>query len=372
MSRAAPFRISSVRAAFAILTAAVAVVTAAVAVVSTGQASAAVRGESGLHNQRYCEIIEVKGALPDVVVTVWNTIGLNRCPAVQWNAFDESALATELGDIAVILNGPRHWVIDSASGSTGEVRSFHGMRLRKVATIPIRTADDLIRAPYTERVVSRHTTWSWKRGRRVYELVAPGGARYVMQSYSQIVDPNQKISQLPSLGDRLTLSPGWQFQTRRLRQDFDLTATGKARIVQDDLQNTYQREPRPQSEPVRHRVSITGAIKTVGSPAPGTLEDRGTISGPPFGNGSVSLQVTFEGSRVTGSFRIGTPRGSASGTVSMGFTISGSEITFSGTADFTDGTGVYRRIAGENLKAYDHNQLDGQSGTLSLDGHVTY
>ena len=51
----------------------------------------------GLHNARYCEVIELKGALPDATATVWNTIGLNRCPARWWNAFDAGELAKERG-----------------------------------------------------------------------------------------------------------------------------------------------------------------------------------------------------------------------------------------------------------------------------------
>ena len=72
--------------------------------------------------------------------------------------------------------------MDSVTAAPGRVRSFHGQRLRKVATIPIRTAADLAQTPYTDRVIKRDNTWRWKRGRRVYELVAPGGDVYVMQS----------------------------------------------------------------------------------------------------------------------------------------------------------------------------------------------
>ena len=47
---------------------------AAFVVVPTG-ASAASRSVSGLHDARYCEIIELKGVPPDTTATVWNTIG---------------------------------------------------------------------------------------------------------------------------------------------------------------------------------------------------------------------------------------------------------------------------------------------------------
>jgi hypothetical protein len=64
-----------------------------------------------------------------------------------------------------------------------------------------------------------------------------------MQSYAQIRDPDLRIGQLPSLGDRLSLPEGWRYRTRRLQHDFVLRANGTATVIQDDLQNTYQREP---------------------------------------------------------------------------------------------------------------------------------
>ena len=130
-----------------------------------------------------------QGILPNATATVWNTIGLNRCPARWWNAFDAADLAKERGATAVVLNGPRYFLMDSVTATPGRVRSFHGEKMRRVATIPIHSAADLARTPYTDRVVKRRNTWTWNRGRVVYELVAPGGDVYVMQAYAQIVEP---------------------------------------------------------------------------------------------------------------------------------------------------------------------------------------
>lgn len=212
---------------------------AAILVLTAAPAGAATL--AGLHDARYCEVIELKGALPDATATVWNTIGLNRCPARWWNAFDAGELAKERGALVVVLNGPRHFLMDSVTATPGRVRSFHGQRMRRVATIPIHSAADLARTPYTDRVVKRRNTWTWNRGRLVYELVAPGGDVYVMQAYSQIVDPDQRIGQLRSLGRRLDLPPGWRYRVRRLRSELAVKPIrGNATIVQDELQNTYQ------------------------------------------------------------------------------------------------------------------------------------
>jgi hypothetical protein len=77
----------------------------------------------------------------------------------------------------------------------------------------------------------------------VFELVAPGGKRYVMQSYAQIKDRSLTLSQLPELGHRLKLPPGWRYRTRKLTRPLVLRAHRSATIVQDELQDTYQLAP---------------------------------------------------------------------------------------------------------------------------------
>jgi hypothetical protein len=206
-------------------------------------AAAAERTSGELYNTRYCEVLELRGLPPDAMVTVWNTIGFSNCPPARWNALDPAAIAAARGDTAVLLNGPRYWLMDSATGRTGRSEVFGSLRFRKVATIPIRSAAELGQAPYNERTIVRRNTWTWQKGRTAFELLGPGGAVYVMQSYSQIRDTSQSLADLPSLPSRLTLPDGWRFRKRRLRRDLVLAAHGTATIVQDDLLNTYQREP---------------------------------------------------------------------------------------------------------------------------------
>ncbi len=325
-----------------------------------------------LHNARYCEILELKSLPPDAKVVVWNTIGLNDCPEAWWAGFDAGALATELGDPFVVLNGPRHFLMDSAKARTGHVRSFHGERMRKVATLPIASFADLAQVPYRERTVSRLNTWHWRAGRKVYELLAPDGATYVMQSYSQIVDSGLDIADLGSLGERLALPQGWSYRARRLREPLTLRARGSATILQDELKNTYQRLPDTKRRKAR-KIAVTGATKAVGFPGPGQIHDQGTISGKPFGSGTVDLLATLGANQtMTAEFTLANGRGSAFGTATTTYSISGSEITFTGTATIEGGTGRYRGITGTNLKVYDHNTLDGQNGTLTLTGKVRF
>lgn len=336
-------------------------------------APAAQRQGSGLHDARYCEILVLKGTPPAATVTVWNTIGLNRCPPAKWRAFDAGALAKELGATFVVLNGPRHFLMDSATAATGGVRSFHGVRMRKVATIQIRSAAELVQTPYTDRTIRRTNTWRWNEGRTVFELVAPGGDAYVMQSYAQIRDPKLSIGKLRSLGRRLNLPPGWRYRTRKLEDELVLTAKGRATILQDELQNTYQLATTTRrGKRARHAVNVKGTTRTVTPETPGTVEDHGTLTGTPFGKGSIVLVGKFGNGRLTGTFRLTFPRGSIVGTTSMPFTITGNEIDFKGTSRFTGGTGAYRGISSGALETRDHNTLDGQSGKLSVVGSATY
>ena len=349
-----------------------AILALAAAATAAGVATAAQKPPIDFHNARYCEFFVLKGEIPDASVKVFNTIGLNDCPQAKWEGVDTDALAAELGAKAVIRNGPRHFLMDAATGNPGRVRSFQGLRMRKVAKIPIETSADLVSRAYTDRTIERHNTWTWEAGRRVYELLAPNGRDYVMQSYSLIRDPDLTIGQLRDLGDRLELPQGWTYRSRVLKHDLKLVAKGKATITQDDLTNTYQRVPR-KSKPVTHQVDVSGTTKTVDSPSQGTLHDQGTVSGEPFGNGTIDLVVTFgDNQTATGTFTIDGEGGSAFGTVDMTFAIAGNEIDFTGTADFTGGTGKFRGIKGNDLPAHDHNTLDGQNGTFDVKGPVEY
>lgn len=320
----------------------------------------------GLHDARYCEVIELKGAPPDATAVVWNTIGLNECPADWWRSLTLTGVA--------LKNGPRHFLMDSVTASAGRVRTFDGQRLRRVATIPIRSAAELAQVPYTDRTIARTNVWHWKAGRVVYELLAPGGDVYVMQSYSQIRDPDQRIGDLRSLGRRIDPPPGWRYRVRRLRKPLDVEPqAGNATIVQDELLNTYQlaRSTRPAGARKRRRVSIDGTTRLV-SGSGGTVTDSGSVSGKPFGKGSIELLGSLAGGRLTATFRLLFEDGSVVGTADMPFTISGGEIDFAGSARFTWGTGAYRGITSGRLDARDHNTLDGQSGELVVRGFARY
>jgi hypothetical protein len=201
---------------------------------------------SDLRNARYCEVIVVTGRLNDIEGAVYSTIGLNDCPAEQWEALDAEQIKEEFRANEIVLNGPRYFMDENALAEPGEVASFDDLQMRHLATVRLPVGslvgDNLERQPYTENTIERETEYVFRAGRAVYELVSPDEQVYVMQSYSQIVDPTLTQEDLPSLGDRLDLPEGWRYRVRELDEDFTVrTVGGVAHVIQDDLENTYQR-----------------------------------------------------------------------------------------------------------------------------------
>ena len=66
------------------------------------------------------------------------------------------------------------------------------------------------------------------------------GKMRVMQAYSLILDSGLTYEGLQTLDRKLKLAPAWKYRVKVLDQDLTIRAVnGHARIVQDDLENTY-------------------------------------------------------------------------------------------------------------------------------------
>ncbi|MNC83763.1 hypothetical protein D3C75_1379060 [compost metagenome] len=62
-----------------------------------------------------------------------------------------------------------------------------------------------------------------------------------MQSYSQNIDKNLKIDDLENLGDVLELPEGWKYEAKILEEESKLESNGAAIVINDNLQNAYQK-----------------------------------------------------------------------------------------------------------------------------------
>ena len=201
-------------------------------------------GRDHMRNARYCEMLVVSGGPLSLTAQVYNTPGLNDCPAEALQKLDAEALARQYDARKVILNGPRHFLMDEASlAKPGKTARFGEMEARLLAEVEL-SPTILLKGrskPYEETQVKRSTRYVFLRGKPVHQLTAADGRRFVMQSYSQQVDAQLDMASLDNLGTRLKLPHGWSYQTLTPTQDLILEASGTATVLQDDLLNTYQR-----------------------------------------------------------------------------------------------------------------------------------
>jgi hypothetical protein len=194
---------------------------------------------TGLSGKRYGEVLLVTPGEAGPQATVYNSFGLNDCPAELWSELDAKAIATESGAATALLNGPRYWLMNSIEKAQTPrmIKNFGGIDMLFQATVLLSAMNP---APYTANQVHRHTVFNFDAGEEVYELQDPAYRRWVMQTWSQIVDPNLSRADLPRLGERLNLPDGWTYQARKLADPLRIdTTTHAAQVLQDDLANSY-------------------------------------------------------------------------------------------------------------------------------------
>jgi hypothetical protein len=174
----------------------------------------------------------------------------NEVMDARFRALDPVKLKQEFGSDGVRFNGPRRFV---ANGFTG--LAFDGGKQRVIGGIPtflygtfvVPDFDAFIagkQPAYRETVSKRSTTFYYNAGEQVFELITPEGTLYTMFSASMMVDPDNTIDKLPTLGERLSLPKGWKFRVRTLEKDLALTARIDSEpantVVLDEFENNYQ------------------------------------------------------------------------------------------------------------------------------------
>lgn len=198
------------------------------------------RPGNDVFTKRYGEVLLVRMGQSGPEATVFNTFPLNDCPAELWDALDAEAIAREHGAVAALLNGPRYFLMSQVGkNATGPqvTRSFGGIDMIEQATVQLSSNNP---QPYSVNKVDRRAIFVFDAGRPVFELVDPEGQRWVMQTWSQVVDKNLMLEDLPALGSRLNLPPGWRYETRTLASPLTVdTTTREAHVLQDDLTNSY-------------------------------------------------------------------------------------------------------------------------------------
>lgn len=193
--------------------------------------------------KRYCEILLLAPFEGGIRATVFNTFPLNDCPDGAWRAIDTVQVAEEQGAVFALANGPRYWLMDAVGRDTSDVVSetFGELEMNRYATVDI-TDPSTVGRPYTPQRVDRKATFVFHAGGSVFQLVADDGRRFVMQSWSQQVDPTLDESGLAVLGARLQLPAGWTYEVVELDTDLVVGADrAVAEVLQDELLNSYSR-----------------------------------------------------------------------------------------------------------------------------------
>lgn len=195
---------------------------------------------TNVFGKRYGEVLLVHVDETGPQATVYNTFPLNDCPAELWTKLDAQAIAAEHQAVAAVLNGPRYWLmshIEKDGGTETERETFGGIEMLRQATVALASMNP---SPYSVNTVDRRAAFVYDAGSPVFELVDADGRQWVMQTYSQTVDPDLTLADLADLAPRLTLPDGWSYRTRTLEQPLRVdTTTEKASVLQDDLANSY-------------------------------------------------------------------------------------------------------------------------------------
>ncbi|OBH14682.1 hypothetical protein [Mycobacterium sp. E3247] len=193
-----------------------------------------------LVGKRYGEVLLVTAGEAGPQATVYNSFPLNDCPADLWSALDPHAIAAENGVAAALLNGPRYWLMNAIEKETQGpqvTKTFGGIEMIQQATVLLSSMNP---APYIPNKVNRHTVFVFNAGEQIFELIDPQGQRWVMQTMSQVADPNLTRDDLPRLADRLDLPAGWTYQPRVLTEELRVdTRSRAAQVLQDNLTNSY-------------------------------------------------------------------------------------------------------------------------------------
>jgi hypothetical protein len=191
-------------------------------------------------NMRFGEILVVK----KTGVDIYNTTGLNDCPAELWDKMDLEQIKKEYGAMEVQKNGPHNWMMDTQTFLAGRKASFGGIEARYVATLPLATVQASAKgsAPYKLFTPKKTQKMVYAKGKPVFELVDPEGHVYVLEAH----EAKFPIESLAKLGEQLKELPkGWKYQTRVLTEDLvmDLTPDQTIYAVGDEFHQYYTRPP---------------------------------------------------------------------------------------------------------------------------------
>lgn len=212
----------------------------------TAKEKSTYQGLLEIRGKKYCEIWVVSGSVRNLTASIYNTMGCNDCPAEKWNKIDKDKLRDSLKAKAVVLNGPRVFVMDKIGHSNSNPKkiNFQGLEMFEMASVPI-SLGSIMKGrpkPFRENIVHRNTEFVYLKGTRIFNLLGPSH-KYILQSLA-LEDGQEYAEKLAlDLPSRVKLPPGWSFSTTILSEDLIIKEDAKlnAYVLRDDLQNAYLR-----------------------------------------------------------------------------------------------------------------------------------
>ncbi len=161
----------------------------------------------------------------------------------MWAKVDCEVQKKQYDVLGVFKNGPRFWMYDWIELPVGAQRDFNGLQARWMGHVKLPkgfSSHEKGSTAYNPTTVERKSLQGYKKGQTLFILDGPDGTPWIMQAYSRIVDPNLTYEGLKTLDKKLKLPPDWKYLVKVLDQDLTIHAiNGVARIVQDDLEGTY-------------------------------------------------------------------------------------------------------------------------------------
>lgn len=132
--------------------------------------------------------------------------------------------------------------------------------------------------------------------------------------------------------------------------------------------------PVPASAASTYKVSASGKVKlTKREPATKKIEQRGPVTGSPFGRGTLTLRSRLAARRVLEySIRLVTANGVVTGSGRATLKAGGSQADYSGTLTITGGSGRYKRVSRSNLRVSGVGDSAARTTTVRITGSVRY
>ncbi len=192
---------------------------------------------------RFCGMGAFVGVGPAQRAHVYTAAAFPVTPETH-KQIDAKKLAGELGVDMCAVNSGRFWMMDEYEYTGGEVQDFHGVEMRWAGDMTGAEMVAQFDSAYAPSLIKRETDWIFHAGEPVYLLRDPAGTVWVLQEFTQEVDPSLEADNLDQLGGKYkSLPEGWKFETKILDEELSLDtgrAGGWAAIIRDEFGCTYQ------------------------------------------------------------------------------------------------------------------------------------